>query len=279
MDTRLFILNELKRIAQEVSPKSLRKSEFLRRSNISERKLRTHFDSWNSALIEAGLDPSIDNIPARERLSDEQLLSEIGEVWKATGKRPTEDLMNRVGKYSVRPYYARWGSFSKALTYFVNHFGYPDSGGFTAASEVSERSSSIHPVSEIKPRKVPTHKPAVERDRRVFVGEPVNFRGLQYAPVNEQGVVYLFGMVSRELGFLVEIVRTAYPDCEGKRRLDSSGERWEHLRIEFEYRSKNFLSHGHDPNACELIVCWIHDWPESPVEVLELREAIKYLPG
>jgi len=175
MDTKLFILNKLKRIAQEVSPKPLRKSEFLRRSSISERKLRTHFDSWNSALIEAGLDPSIGSIPIRERLSDEQLMSEIAEVWNSTVKRPTEDLMNRIGKYSVRPYYARWGSFSKAPTYFVNHFGHPNNNETEGASAVSERRASILPISETLTRKVPTHKPAVQRNQRVFVGEPVTF--------------------------------------------------------------------------------------------------------
>jgi len=32
----------------------------------------------------------------------------------------------------------------------------------------------------------------------------------------EQGVVYLFGMVSRELGFYIEAVQQGFPDCEGR---------------------------------------------------------------
>src|SRR5205085_684390 len=35
-------------------------------------------------------------------------------------------------------------------------------------------------------------------------GDFINFRGLQHAPVNEQGVVFLFGMICRELGYVVE---------------------------------------------------------------------------
>ena len=35
---------------------------------------------------------------------------------------------------------------------------------------------------------------------------------LQHAPINEQGVVYLFGMVSHELGFLVEAVQTGFQE-------------------------------------------------------------------
>jgi len=45
-------------------------------------------------------------------------------------------------------------------------------------------------------------------------GAPIAFRGLRHAPINEQGVVYLFGMVSEELGLIVEAVQSAYPDCE-----------------------------------------------------------------
>ena len=47
----------------------------------------------------------------------------------------------------------------------------------------------------------------------------------------------------------------------------------------FEYKSRNFMEHGHDPDLCDLIVCWIHDWEECPVEVLELNTTVKRLPA
>jgi hypothetical protein len=113
--------------------------------------------------------------------------------------------------------------------------------------------------------------------KRIVLGEPINFRGLRFAPINEQGVVYLFGMISHELGHLIESVRTEYPDCEGKRCFDKDKNQWEHIQIEFEYKSSNFLSHGHNPSQCDLIVCWDHDWQNCPIEVLELKTTIKYL--
>ena len=45
-------------------------------------------------------------------------------------------------------------------------------------------------------------------DRRF--GEPIDFRGLRHAPINELGVVFLFGAVSRELGFIVESIQAEY---------------------------------------------------------------------
>jgi len=98
---------------------------------------------------------------------------------------------------------------------------------------------------------------------------------LQHAPINEQGVVFLFGMVCSELGFVVEAVRTAYPDCEAKRLVKKG--KWERAMIEFEFKSSNFKDHGHNPELCDVIVCWEHDWPECPLEVIELKSAIENL--
>lgn len=117
------------------------------------------------------------------------------------------------------------------------------------------------------PRKAAGWKPVV-------YGEPIDFRGLRHAPVNEQGVVYLFGMVACELGFLVEAIHSGFPDCEAKRALDGRRNQWRRVRIEFEFRSRNFRDHGHDPTHCDLIVCWQHNWPDCPLEVLELSQVV-----
>jgi hypothetical protein len=108
-------------------------------------------------------------------------------------------------------------------------------------------------------------------------GDPVDFRGLRHEPVNEQGVVFLFGMVAKELGYLVEAVQTGYPDCEAKRQIGPG--KWQRVRIEFEFESRNFRDHGHPVDGCDLIVCWRDNWTDRPlsIEVLELRNAIKTL--
>jgi hypothetical protein len=108
-------------------------------------------------------------------------------------------------------------------------------------------------------------------------GDPIDFRGLRHEPVNEQGVVFLFGIVARELGCLVEAVQTGYPDCEAKRQIGPG--KWQRVRIEFEYESRNFRDHGHPVNGCDIIVCWRHNWSDCPqnLEVLELRNVIKTL--
>lgn len=53
---------------------------------------------------------------------------------------------------------------------------------------------------------------------------------------------------------------------------------WQRVRIEFELEARNFRRHGHDPDQCDVIVCWEDNWPKCPIEVLELKLAVKTLP-
>jgi len=117
---------------------------------------------------------------------------------------------------------------------------------------------------------------SLESRRERLVGPGLNFRGFLHEPIGEQGVVFLFGMVAKELGFIVESVATGYPDCLAKRRV--AKDRYKSVAIEFEFQSRNFYIHGHDPKGCEVIVCWEHNWPECPLEVIELKTQIKQLP-
>ena len=50
--------------------------------------------------------------------------------------------------------------------------------------------------------------------------------------------------------------------------------RWQRVRIEFEYLNRNFLAHMHPLSGCELIVCWEHNWPDCPLEVIELKKVL-----
>ncbi len=108
--------------------------------------------------------------------------------------------------------------------------------------------------------------------QRSIVGDPLNFDGLQYSPINEQGVVFLFGKLHKELGIIVESIQTGFPDARARKRHKSG---WIEVKIEFEYKSSNFLIHKHNIKDCDMIVCWIHDWEKCPIEVVELKSIIE----
>ena len=111
---------------------------------------------------------------------------------------------------------------------------------------------------------------------RVMIGQPMYgtpllTSPLSCAPINEMGVVFLFGAVGREMGFVVTRLQQEFPDCEALRQVQPG--RWQRVLIEFEYESRNFLIHDHKVEDCDLIVCWSHNWPECPLEVVELKNA------
>ena len=101
---------------------------------------------------------------------------------------------------------------------------------------------------------------------------------LAHGPTNELGVLFLFGTVAAELGFVVTWIQcSSFPDCEAMRVVAEN--RLQPVKIEVEYQSRNFLKHMHDLNGCDMIVCWEHNWPECPLEVLELKSAIAKIAG
>jgi hypothetical protein len=107
---------------------------------------------------------------------------------------------------------------------------------------------------------------------RPVMGPPFHWCALTNAPVNELGVVLLFGMLAGELGFQIEAVWGRYPDIEAKRQIRPG--KWQRVKIEAEYESRNFAQHGHNPDKCDVIVCWKHNWTNCPkhIEVIELSK-------
>jgi hypothetical protein len=100
---------------------------------------------------------------------------------------------------------------------------------------------------------------------------------LAHGPMNEQGVLFLFGAVAEQLGFLVTRIQAGYPDCEAM--VEVAPGVWQRIRIELEYESRNFVMHQHDLADCDAIVCWIDNWPECPLPVIELSKELPRILG
>ncbi len=111
-------------------------------------------------------------------------------------------------------------------------------------------------------------------DRRRAYGDKTNFKSLSCAPLNELGVVYLFGVLHETSDFRIESIQAGFPDCIARHKVGKN--RWEEVRIEFEYDSKSFVAHNHDPMNVDVIVRWIHNWKECPkrVEVVKLSSLL-----
>jgi len=106
-------------------------------------------------------------------------------------------------------------------------------------------------------------------------GDILNIKGIVYEPVNEQGVILLFAALCFDLGFRIEGIRSKFPDIILKRK--NSHGTFSPCLAEFEFLANNYKIHNHPLRGCDLIICWRNDWPNCPIEVLELQEICKKL--
>ena len=269
------IVHAIREVAESLG-KTPSRREFTARSGIGENQILSHFESWRSAVENAGLQPHRGPL----RLTKDQLLHDWADVVRRLREIPTIHQYRRMGGYSPETFMRRFGAWvglpDEFRTYAEGNAEWADVLALLPSASGQETPQAISEQSEAG-----SSCPAPQRHRKLHgrptYGSPIDFRGLRHEPVNENGVVFLFGMVASELGYSVEAVQAGFPDCEAKRQIRA--DKWQAVRIEFEFESRNFRDHGHchSTEDCDVIVCWRHNWDECPLEVLELRRVIKRL--
>ncbi|MBN1928827.1 MAG: hypothetical protein JW764_04745 [Chlorobiaceae bacterium] len=290
MSDKEEMIEQIKGIAGKLGASSVPRHEFLKRTGFSERKIQSLFGSYNELVKAAGLKPRIFPTSDVPMYSDRELLDEVARILRLPEAKLTRIFFDQNAKFSSSVCERRFGGWlntvksaseqldpvnDKILLAKIHEYTSPPARPVTNRQTIKNFNitESDEPAEQIEH---PGYE-FIQSSTQNIYGEFVNFRGLQHAPVNEQGVVFLFGMVCRELGYIVEIVKPGFPDCEAKRKIRSKPGMWQRVRIEFEYQSRNFRSHGHDPDQCDVIICWEHNWPECPIEVIELKSALRPL--
>ncbi len=231
-----------------------RRDEFCRATGFSRRTARLVGGTYDELIRAAGL-MSGHTGPGR---TDEDLLKILRDGLTAVG-----GAVERLGEAPLvrrhrRAIVGRWKGWKRALVVLRDWLERqePDAPHLAALRGYC----AAHPVAPIQ--------------RLPSCGELLRFRALDHAPTSESAVIFLFGLVAEELGFVLESLGPGFPDAAGRRRVDGG---WQRVRIEFEHRSRNFHVHAHHPKGCDLIVCWEDNWPEAPVEVLELKREVARL--
>jgi hypothetical protein len=252
--------------------------EFVTGACIPKNSVFRLFPRWNDAVRAAGLQPHRLYLRPEGR----ELLTDWGETVRKLRAVPSRRAYDLNGKYypvMLEKRFGGWPALPQAFHDFAKGKRewadvlalVPDPA--VGARDTRARLTNERSISTILPRQL-QHAPLQERPT---YGEPLDFPTLRHEPVNEQGVVLLFGMVAKHLGYVVESVQAGFPDCEAKRQI--APRRWQCVNLEFEFESRNFRDHGHPLTGCDVIVCWHHNWPDCPahIEVLELSTLLKSL--
>jgi len=144
---------------------------------------------------------------------------------------------------------------------------------------IREAKPSLYEITEkgLEALKTGVRPKVEEKKKRLrIVGPRSQIPDLVYEPVNEQGVIFLFAKYHKELGIeYIEGIQQGFPDAFGRRKIGKT--EYEPVDIEFEFKSLDFKNHQHDPNQCDIIVCWEHNWPQCPLEVIELKTSLTKL--
>ena len=279
MPSRRQIADAIAAVARRLHRTPTRE-EFGKRSGISAYFVLQRFDNWNEAVKAAGLRPHTSNA----RKEEHALLEDWGESVRKHGKVPARHIYLREGNFSPGTLAKRFGGWTKVGEAFRRFAeGKREWTDVVAllpvlrASACALKKKSEENQARLACANAARGKEAAGSRQRTIYGNPLNFCRMRHEPVNEQGVVLLFGILAEKLGYAVEAVQNGFPDCEAKRQIAPG--RWQRVRIEFEFESRNFLAHRHPPDGCDLIVCWRHNWRDCPshLEVLELSSLIKSL--
>ncbi|MGB8475114.1 MAG: hypothetical protein WCE61_13600, partial [Candidatus Acidiferrum sp.] len=210
------------------------------------------------------------------------LLEDWGEAARKNRAIPPRHIHLRLGNYNPGTLAKRFGGW-RAVPEAFRHFAKGKREWADVMALLPER--AVRPAGRKVERQVSRSEPAPAvaarkrwhvrlRDRPIY-GNPSPFRWLRHEPMNEQGVVFLFGMLAKELGYWVQNVQKGFPDCEALRQIAPG--RWRRVNIEFEFESKNVREHRHPASGCDVIVCWRHNWGDCPrhIEVIELARVIE----
>lgn len=76
-------------------------------------------------------------------------------------------------------------------------------------------------------------------------------------PENEIELIIWFSQNCVNFGWdILSATSSTFPDSVLKRLIDN-----QHFHVEFEYYSSSFIEHEHNAEDCDLIICWIDDFP------------------
>jgi Homing endonuclease associated repeat len=243
-------------------------AELARMGVLERMQVRRHFRSYALALRECGLEPQMN--PAMIPL--ERLFVEWATIARKLKRLPVMSDFPPAGKFSRSMFIYRFGGWMKvpeAMARYAREQKLEEKWQDVMKMIEMRRYEGLMVRATTKPTRL---KGRAGREVSPMYGRALVKGPLVNEPINEQGVLFLFGAMAEKLGFRITLVQTGFPDIEAL--VEVSPGRCKRVRIELEYESRNFLAHGHRVDGCDLIVCWIHNWKGCPLEVMELGKLV-----
>jgi len=269
-------------IAQVLKELDARSEKTIGRKALNQRGINSY---WIYTLIPEGLTKFKKNLGLKISKQEDPhsysgLLEEIDKIVSKLRRIPTWIQLRRETGITDKVFIRNFGKkgihevFVRYLKWLKN--SKPESENIKLVDEyLNGQSKEKSLISQSSKRNIGIDK--LSKYQRVsgkIYGGQLNFGNLVYEPVNELGVVFLFGMISEKLGFNIDRIGPEFPDCEAKRCVGGKQKVYQPVKIEFEYKSRQY---DHPLEDCDIIVCWENNWKDCPLEIIELRSEIEKL--
>lgn len=201
--------------------------EVMKMGQVSRRQIRAEFGSFTQAPRECNLEREISS---GQKVPLEKLFADWAGVVRKVGKAPSMSEYEAMSKFSCKPLvrcFGSWRQVAFGLTQFAEGRGLAEE--WKAELELAAVKGGDQDAQWMLSREAPTARSnmlAALRERALTAGPtagptyglPMWPGPLAYAPVNELGVVFLFGWMAPRLGYVVHRIQPEFPDCEAMRR-------------------------------------------------------------
>ncbi|HIZ72769.1 MAG TPA: HNH endonuclease [Candidatus Gallimonas intestinavium] len=112
------LLDDLQATAKALNVISITTTQYKKYGKHGAYIIIERFGTWEKALLKAGLEPT----GFRASVSIEELLEDLEKTWIKLGRQPTtSDIKKGESRFSLNSYTRKFGSWRKALEFFVNY--------------------------------------------------------------------------------------------------------------------------------------------------------------
>ena len=238
---------------------------------VRRRDMRQYFSNFSNTLRACGME----NPHSGVMVPTAKLFADWARVARTLKKLPSTKTYRKLGRHSMEAVIrlcGQWSAVPQRMHAYARKHRLENKWK-DVMKMIEERCENDWPTNG-RTWPIPAKKRwLLKKDRPVY-GPLMSPAAMMHVPTNEAVVLFLFAAMALELGYVATVVRRGFPDCEALREI--SPNRLQRVQIEFEYLSRNFLKHRHRVDKCDIIVCWINNWPECPLEVVELRKFVSF---
>ncbi|GAA5225116.1 homing endonuclease associated repeat-containing protein [Membranihabitans marinus] len=204
------------------------------------------FGSWNVAIQKAGLEINPTQSPPRNIISRDKIISELLKASDHYGYFPSHPKFSAYASISRGPVEREFGSWKKAKDYIIeNH-----------ADDLTFK---------IKPNRKNERARKDEQSMELLSRISCSLRNI---PRNEMETIILFAQLSKTMGYEILKAQVEYPDLV----VEKDGKI---LKMEAEYLSSNYLSHGHPLDEGTICLCWRKDTEIDGIEIVDLETVVR----